>query len=101
MDKEKKRIDRMDSSVAGIDLGERENVATYMAPYGDPSHRNIVKVQPVHEVVDHRHWAYEPCVELQFIWIHYRKINTKELINVWALLPIWMYAFLFSICRRR
>ena len=77
MDKEKKRIDRMDSSVAGIDLGERENVATYMAPYGDPSHRNIVKVQPVHEVVDHRHWAYEPCVELQFIWIHYRKINTK------------------------
>ena len=27
----------MDSPVAGIDLGEKESFATYMAPYGDIS----------------------------------------------------------------
>jgi len=35
MDKEKKRIDRMNSFVVGIDLGEKESFATYMAPDGD------------------------------------------------------------------
>jgi len=35
MHKEKKRIDRMNSFVVGIDLGEKESFATYMAPDGD------------------------------------------------------------------
>ncbi|WP_148690181.1 IS110 family transposase [Cuniculiplasma divulgatum] len=35
MDKQKKRIDRMNSPVVGIDLGEKESFATYMAPDGD------------------------------------------------------------------
>ena len=35
MDKQKRRIDRVNSPVAGIDLGERESFATYMAPDGD------------------------------------------------------------------
>ena len=35
MDKVRKRIDRMNSPVAGIDLGEKESFATYMAPDGE------------------------------------------------------------------
>ena len=35
MDKRKKSIDRMNSFVVGIDLGEKESFATYMAPDGD------------------------------------------------------------------
>ena len=35
VDKQKKRIDRMNSFVVGIDLGEKESFATYMAPDGD------------------------------------------------------------------
>ena len=35
MDKQKKRMDRINSSVVGIDLGEKESVATYMALDGD------------------------------------------------------------------
>lgn len=35
MDKQKRRIDRMNSPVAGIDLGEKESDTTYLAPDGD------------------------------------------------------------------
>jgi molecular chaperone DnaK (HSP70) len=35
MDKGKKRIDRMNSFVVGIDLGEKESSVTYMAPDGE------------------------------------------------------------------
>ncbi len=35
MDKQRKRVDRMNSFVVGIDIGEKESVATYMAPDGD------------------------------------------------------------------
>ena len=35
MDKQKKRIDRMNSFVVGIDLGEKESSVAYMAPDGD------------------------------------------------------------------
>ena len=35
MDKQKRRIDRMNSPVVGIDLGEKESIVTYMAPDGD------------------------------------------------------------------
>ena len=34
MDKQKKRIDRINSFVVGIDLGEMESFATYVAPDG-------------------------------------------------------------------
>ena len=34
MDKQKKRIDRMNNFVVGIDLREKESFATYMAPDG-------------------------------------------------------------------
>lgn len=39
VDKQKKRIDRMNSSVVRIDLGEKESVATYMAPDRDIGER--------------------------------------------------------------
>ncbi len=32
---DKRRIDNMNSYVAGIDLGEKESYVTYMAPDGD------------------------------------------------------------------
>ena len=35
MDKRKKRIDRMNSFVVGIDLGEKESSVIYMAPDGE------------------------------------------------------------------
>ena len=35
IDKWKKRIDRMNSFVVGIDLGEKESSVTYMAPDGE------------------------------------------------------------------
>ena len=35
MNKQKKRIDRMNSFVVGIDLGEKESSVAYMAPDGD------------------------------------------------------------------
>ncbi len=35
VDKQKKRIDRMNSFVVRIDLGEKESFATYMAQDGD------------------------------------------------------------------
>ena len=35
MDKGKKRIDRMNSFVVGIDLGEKESNACYMSPDGE------------------------------------------------------------------
>ena len=38
MDKGKKRIDRMNSFVVGIDLGEKESSVTYMAPDGENHH---------------------------------------------------------------
>ena len=39
MDKQKKRMDRMNGFVAGTDLGVKESVATYMAPGGDVRER--------------------------------------------------------------
>ena len=35
MDRQKRRIDRMNSPVAGIDIGERESFSTYTQPDGD------------------------------------------------------------------
>ncbi|MHB1492746.1 MAG: hypothetical protein ACYCR7_05090 [Thermoplasmataceae archaeon] len=47
MDKQKRRIDRMNSPVAGIDLGEKESDTTYLAPDGDireqfRGHENVI-----------------------------------------------------------
>ena len=35
MNKGRRRIDRMNSFVVGIDLGEKESEATYMSPDGE------------------------------------------------------------------
>ena len=46
MDRQKRRIDRMNSPVAGIDIGERESLATYMAPDGDLGEKFSFSMNP-------------------------------------------------------
>ena len=46
MDRQKRRIDRMNSPVAGIDIGERESFATYMAPDEDLGEKFSFSMNP-------------------------------------------------------